>query len=65
MTSDWHHRIESDPLVLRGKPCFRETRIPVGLILGYLAAGKMTKEILAQFPDLEPADIGAARSVCA
>jgi hypothetical protein len=36
----WHERIESDPLILRGKPCIKGTRIPVALILGYLAAGR-------------------------
>jgi uncharacterized protein (DUF433 family) len=60
MNSGWHDRIESDPLILRGKPCFRETRIPVGLVLGYLACGKSNDEILAQFPDLQSADIAAA-----
>ena len=56
----WHDRIESDPLVLRGKPCFRRTRTPVALVLGYLAARYTPEKIIEQFPDLEPDDIVAA-----
>ena len=35
-------------------------RIPVGTALGQLVAGRDTREILEDFPDLEPADILAA-----
>ena len=42
----------SDPEILRGKPRIKGTRIPVGLVLGYLAAGKSSPDILAEFPDL-------------
>ncbi len=60
MATDWHDRIESDPLVLRGKPCFRDTRIPVALVLGYLACGKAADEVMGEFPDLRANDIAAA-----
>jgi uncharacterized protein (DUF433 family) len=56
----WQERIESDPQVLHGKPCFKGTRIPVALVLGYLAARKTPAEIIVQFPDLVDADIDAA-----
>lgn len=56
----WKDRIASEPGILRGKPCIRGTRIPVALVLGYLAARKSTDEILAEFPDLSEADIIAA-----
>jgi uncharacterized protein (DUF433 family) len=59
MNGEWHKRIESDPLILRGKPCIKGTRIPVALILGYLAAGRDTQEILRQFPDLTAEDVAA------
>lgn len=45
--------------MLRGKPCVKGTRIPVALLLGYLAAGKSAAEILGEFPDLTEADIAA------
>ena len=38
--------------MLRGKPRLRNTRIPVALVLGYLADGYSTEQIIAEFPDL-------------
>jgi uncharacterized protein (DUF433 family) len=60
MQAAWKTRIESDPLILRGKPCIKGTRIPVALILGYLAAGKSTDQIIAELPDLTTDDIASA-----
>ena len=59
MKNGWHERIESDPRILRGKPCIKGTRIPAALILGYLAAGRAADQITREFPDLQPADIAA------
>jgi len=56
----WRDEIESDPAVLRGKPCFKGTRIPVALVLGYLANGQSVESILKEFPDLKPTNISAA-----
>jgi uncharacterized protein (DUF433 family) len=52
MTVDWKKHIASDPEILRGKPRLKGTRIPVGVVLGYLAAGKNAEEIIAEVPDL-------------
>jgi len=52
MTVQWKQHIVSDPEILRGNPRIKATRIPVGLVLGYLAAGKNSTDILAEFPDL-------------
>jgi uncharacterized protein (DUF433 family) len=49
----------SDPEILRGKPRLKGTRIPVGLVLGYLAAGKTAADIVAEFPDLTHEQIAA------
>ena len=59
MPVDWKDHIVSDPQILRGKPRLKGTRIPVGLILGYLAAGKTADEIVADFPDLTRQQIAA------
>ncbi len=59
MRVDWRDYIASDPDILRGKPRLKGSRIPVGLILGYLAAGKTADEILAEFPDLTHPQIAA------
>ena len=37
----------------------KEQRIPVSLLLGYLAAGYTTDEIIAEFPDLKARQIRA------
>jgi uncharacterized protein (DUF433 family) len=59
MQTDWRNHIVSTPDVLRGKPRIDGTRIPVSLILGYLAAGKTEKEIIEEFPDLANDQIAA------
>ena len=53
-------RITLDPRKRRGQPCIRGLRIAVDDILEYLASGMTEAEILADFPDLERADIRAA-----
>jgi uncharacterized protein (DUF433 family) len=55
-------RITHDPTVMGGKPCIRGLRVTVGMILGLLAAGKSTDEILAAYPYLERDDVAAALS---
>jgi uncharacterized protein (DUF433 family) len=59
MTVQWKQHIVSDPEILRGKPRLKGTRIPVGLILGYLAAGRTHDDIRAEFPDLTSEQIAA------
>jgi uncharacterized protein (DUF433 family) len=53
-------RITFDPKVMRGRACIRGTRIPVSVIVGQVASGATNKEILADHPDLEEADIRQA-----
>jgi uncharacterized protein (DUF433 family) len=55
----WRQHIVSTPDVISGKPRIDGTRIPVALILGYLAAGNTPDEIIGEFPDLKPEDIAA------
>jgi uncharacterized protein (DUF433 family) len=50
-------RITIDPDKMGGLPCIRGLRIPVTTVLGQLGAGRTPEEVLADFPDLEPADI--------
>ena len=57
--ASWRDHIVSTPDVLRGKPRIKGTRIPVSLILGYLAAGKRAQEIKEEFPDLTKKQIAA------
>jgi uncharacterized protein (DUF433 family) len=55
----WQDHIESTPDVLRGKPRIKGTRIPVSLILGYLAGGYAPEQIITEFPDLNKLQIAA------
>jgi uncharacterized protein (DUF433 family) len=59
MPIDWREHIVSTTDVLHGKPRIKGTRIPVSLILGYLAAGQTAEEILADFSDLRKEHIAA------
>lgn len=59
MPINWKNHIVSTPDTLRGKPRIQETRIPVSLILGYLASGSTYDAILQEFPDLSPEHIAA------
>ena len=58
-------RITVEPGKRGGKPCIRGLRITVYDLLEYLASGMSVEQILADFPDLEEADIRAALSFAA
>ena len=53
------NRITIEPGKRSGQPCIRGLRITVWDVLGWLAAGKQEHEILADYPELEPADFPA------
>ena len=55
-----YERITIDPAKMTGLPCIRDTRVTVSAVLGQLAAGRSTEQILADYPYLERADILAA-----
>jgi uncharacterized protein (DUF433 family) len=56
---DWRQFIVSTPDVLRGKPRIVGTRIPVALVLGYLASGADNKQIAFEFSDIRPEHVSA------
>lgn len=43
-----------------GVPCIRGLRIPVATVVGMVADGMTTDEIVAAYPDLEAADVEEA-----
>lgn len=53
-------RITVDPEICHGKPCIRGMRYPVETVLEWMASGMRNEEILADFDDLELADLQAA-----
>jgi uncharacterized protein (DUF433 family) len=50
-------RITANPRQMGGVPCIRGLRIPVSTIVGMVADGMSSPEILEAYPDLEPGDI--------
>lgn len=53
-------RITFNPKQCGGRPCIRGIRIRVKDVLDLLAARVPEKDILADYPDLEPEDIQAS-----
>jgi uncharacterized protein (DUF433 family) len=53
-------RITLRPDQMGGQPCIRGLRIPVATVVDMIADGISAAEILAAYPDLEPADIPEA-----
>ena len=62
---DYKDIITVEPGKRGGKPCIRGMRITVGDVLGWLAAGMTTDEIIADFPELTTNDIYASLSYAA
>ena len=59
MAIDWKTRITLNHVILAGKPTIRGLRLSVEHILRALANGISEKELLAEYPDLEPDDLRA------
>ena len=58
-------RITVDPSEMGGVPYIRHLRIPVATVVGLVAEGKTDKQILADYPDLQPEDICEALAYAA
>lgn len=55
----YHNRIVIDPDILVGKPVVKGTRIPVDLVLEYLARNPNFNDLFADYPRLTIADVQA------
>ena len=58
-------RITFDQKVMGGKPCIRGLRVTVGTIVGLVAAGYSTTDILKSYPYLEKEDVMEALAYAA
>ena len=58
-------RITFDPNVMGGKPCIRGLHVTVGAIVGLVASGCSTAEILKACPYLQDEDIREALAYAA
>jgi uncharacterized protein (DUF433 family) len=65
MATELLTRITRDSAVMGGRPCIRGMRVTVGTILGLLATGASTEEVLAAYPYLEKEDIQASLAYAA
>ncbi len=63
--TDQHPAITSDPGRRGGRACVRDLRISVGDVLGWLAQGQTPEQIVADYPELTPADIRACLAYAA
>jgi uncharacterized protein (DUF433 family) len=58
-------RITLDPRVMGGRPCLRGLRVTVGTVVGLVASGRSTEEILRAYPYLEAEDVSQALAYAA
>jgi uncharacterized protein (DUF433 family) len=58
-TMNWQERIVIDPAVLVGKPIIKGTRISVDFVIGLLAQGWTTDQLLEEYEHLKREDIQA------
>jgi len=58
-------RITMDPRGMGGKPCIRGMRVTAGTIVGLMAAGQTTQQIVDAYPYLELDDITDALAYAA
>jgi uncharacterized protein (DUF433 family) len=52
-------RISIDHRIMDGVPCVAGTRIPVATVVGMIASGLTTGQILAEYPQLPAAGVQA------
>ena len=62
---DFPKRITLDPAVMGGKPCIRGMRVTVGAIVGLMASGHSSEEIIEAYPYLEREDVTEALAYAA
>lgn len=65
MTMDYRSIITLEPEKRGGKPCIRGLRITVQDVLGWLASGMGTDEIMADYPELSKDDVLACLAYAA
>jgi uncharacterized protein (DUF433 family) len=58
-------RITRNPEIMAGKPCIRGMRVTVGTVVGLVASGHSTADILQAYPYLEENDIRQALAYAA
>ena len=62
---DLLERIRIDPRICHGQPCVKGTRIPVSIIMQFLANGESVEDVLAAYPTLRREDVQACLAYAA
>ena len=60
MNESWRERIVIDPSIHHSEPCIKGTRVPVSVIVGSIADGDTSEQILDAWPQLTGEDVKAA-----
>ena len=60
MSDDWRERIVIDPAIHPGGAVHQDTRVPVSVIVGSIADGDTSEQILDAWPQLTSEDVKAA-----
>jgi uncharacterized protein (DUF433 family) len=60
MSENWRHRIVIDPAIHHGEPCIKGARVPVSVIVGSIADGDTSEQILEAWPQLTGEAVKAA-----
>ena len=58
-------RITFDREIMGGRACIRGMRIPVSVVVGQIAHGAKTEDVLGDYPDLEAEDVQQAMEYAA
>lgn len=56
---NWRSRITSNPDVMGGEPVIKNTRVTVSVIVGSIADGMKTEELLDAYPQITEEDVRA------
>ena len=61
----WQDYVSIDPEIHHGEPCITGTRVPVAIIIGSIADGMTTDEVIKEYPQLNHETVQAALAYAA
>ncbi|MEW6717569.1 MAG: DUF433 domain-containing protein [Chloroflexota bacterium] len=61
----WQDYVSIDPEIHHGEPCLKGTRIPVAMIVGSIADGMTTEELVKEYPQVTVEAVRAALAYAA
>jgi uncharacterized protein (DUF433 family) len=61
----WQKYVIIDREIHHGEPCIKGTRVPLAAIIGSIADGMTTEQVLQEYPQLKHEDVQAALAYAA